>query len=766
MIVRGAPAALVLPTVFWLAGLAIGYYLVFNLTYYIILFLLGAGLFLLFRKNYLLLLLMVLLTGMLRMNTANTFPPRHISNLLPKNVPLKVEIHGLITEKTRKGKAMNTYRCELDTLRGAYCEGGIRLFSSQEMNIGDMIRGMVILEKVEGARNPGARDWRLNYRVQNIYATANSVGRLDITSHRQNVWQVIREYLLKRLQRRLGRDGVYAAAMFAGDTSEISSEYRQYLRKSGLSHLFAISGLHVGIIALILYNLLRLIFRRRTAHNLLLIILIIYGYLCNWAAAVTRSIVMYILYRLSSLGERLVNLNQTLAVSIFIITFIRPEQVFSVGLQLSAGAMLVIINLLPSLENLSLPGVSGKPLLKGICVSLLLTIAIVIFLAALTSAVFGCFSANAILAVIPASFLFSLLLPMLFLILFLPIGWEPFASAYHFLLELFNRWLQTAASFPLYRDGLYLHLIKVLAIYAGAAAGYYLLMKKKTLLLILLIIALTLVLLYPFYKDEPATGIMRISCLDCGQGDLALLELAGGEKILIDAGPPAGARGGGAEALVPWLQKRGIKSLDYVMITHAHNDHYGGIPEVFDALRVKCLITAASFWNDLEDIALEKSVFEEDCRQIILQDTFSMLLGNTRLQFLHPNRDFQGEKVNNNSLVIKVEYGNFQALFTGDIEKEAEALLLKEYGSRLDSDFLKVPHHGSLSSSTPEFVKAVNPDICYIPAGKGNHFGFPDRLVRERYGKLGKGRIVAAEDGAMLLETDSNEVKMKVMLRE
>jgi competence protein ComEC len=428
-------------------------------------------------------------------------------------------------------------------------------------------------------------------------------------------------------------------------------------------------------------------------------------------------------------------------------------------------ATLVIINVFPLLEMLK-SGKFGEIAIIKFCLNTtLLTATIVIILSPITISAFGSFSANAIIAIIPASLIFGIILPLIFPLMILPVGWQPFANAFHFLIGIFNRWVDFAASFPLYREGLQLNLMQTLGIYASLILAYFLIIKKRYFLIIISILLTCGIVMFPISTEKPGKDILRISCLDCGQGDLSFLELPGGEKLLIDLGPPA-ELSGGKICLLRWLQKRRIKAIDYVIITHAHNDHYGGLPEVFGMLDVKCLVTDASFWDDIEDIEIENVINKENCKKITLQDTFKMELGDVIMRFIHPAKDFTETDANNNSLVLMLQYRKFRALFTGDIEKEAETAILEKYGNGLKADFLKVPHHGSLSSSTSEFIKTVDPEVCFIPAGKNNRFGFPDRLVRNRYSHLQEGRIIAAEDGAMILETDGISYDYRVMLRK
>ena len=397
--------------------------------------------------------------------------------------------------------------------------------------------------------------------------------------------------------------------------------------------------------------------------------------------------------------------------------------------------------------------------------TILLTTAIILFISPISLANFGEFSANGIICIIPASILFSLLLPLAFTLIILPWGWQPFAHSFKFLLFLFYKWLGISANLPFYIQNFKIAFWLAGLIYLMAfmaAVSYKNRTKIKALIFLLLIPCIILIPYINFgNKDE-----FKITCIDCGQGDLSFVELPSGEKLLIDTGPPEHQRGNAGTSLLPWLSKRGISELNYVIVTHAHDDHYGGLMAIFKTFKVNSVITGEDFWQDLNDIELETAFAREKSQLITISDTTSIWLGNTRLQFLLPDSSFTANNQNNKSLVIKLSHGDFSALFTGDIEEEAENWLLENYHELLDSDFLKAPHHGSISSNTVDFIQAVSPKVCFIPAGKNNRFRFPHQTVVQRYDFLDDHLVIAACDGALVLHISDTQTLCQIILRD
>jgi len=768
MIIRSAPCTLILPVLGWVCGLVAGQF--FDLS--VALLIAGIAIIIisliLSKYNHILLLILIFWLAFFRMELAEIKPANHLDNILKPNQKVETKLTGIIKRVIHKDEFSGNYLIKILSLDEQKAKGNIYLKAENTFYAGDKIQGTVVLEKPEGTRNPGQSDKRSYYQLKGISGFAEAKISLTCNSdHQPDIFYRLAHAIEKRLNKRLESAASFALAITLGNTASTNWDFHKIIRRAGLSHLFAVSGLHVGIIALIIYSILMTFFPHKAARITMIIMLLIYGFLCHWTPSVSRAIIMLGLYTLCQLLERPVNLNQILLLSLLLITLIAPYHLFSPGLQLSFAATLVIINLAPFIQQqLFYRRLTMRSNIAGrILQTILLTTAVILFISPICLANFNEFSANGIICIIPASILFSLLLPLAFTLIILPWGWQPFAHSFKFLLFLFYKWLGISANLPFYIQNFKIQFWQSGLIYLMlliATVCYKNLAKIKALIFLLLI---PCIILIPHIHVEER-GEFKITCIDCGQGDLSFVELPSGEKLLIDTGPPEHQRGNASRSLLPWLTKRGISELNYVIVTHAHDDHYGGLMAIFQTLKVKSVIVSDQFWQDLNDIELETAFAKEKSQLITISDTTSIWFGNTRLQFLLPDSSFTANNQNNKSLVIKLSRGDFSALFTGDIEEEAENWLLTNYHDLLDSDFMKAPHHGSISSNTVDFIQAVSPKVCFIPAGKNNRFRFPHQTVVQRYGFLHDHLVIAACDGALVLHISDTKTLCEIMLRD
>jgi len=164
--------------------------------------------------------------------------------------------------------------------------------------------------------------------------------------------------------------------------------------------------------------------------------------------------------------------------------------------------------------------------------------------------------------------------------------------------------------------------------------------SKIKALIFLLLIPCILLIPYIHYDNRDE---FKITCIDCGQGDLSFVELPSGEKLLIDTGPNDHQRGTASTSLLPWLSQRGISELNYVIVTHAHDDHYGGLVAIFETLRVNAVVTSDQFWQDLNDIELKTAFAREKSELITISDTTSLWLGNLSLQCSNNHHHYQSQ---------------------------------------------------------------------------------------------------------------------------
>ncbi|MEA4920008.1 MAG: ComEC/Rec2 family competence protein [Clostridiaceae bacterium] len=238
------------------------------------------------------------------------------------------------------------------------------------------------------------------------------------------------------------------------------------------------------------------------------------------------------------------------------------------------------------------------------------------------------------------------------------------------------------------------------------------------------------------------------SFIDVGQGDCALV-VCDGKSMLIDGG-----NNGDGEKIAAYLKDRGIRRIDVLIATHPHSDHIGGLPYIVENFEVKsAYISPCVYTSKIYESFLD-ALYEQDIKTIAPKAGESYELGGAECRFVSSGSGY--DDANNSSLVLRINYKDISVLFTGDIEAEAESRIL-ESGEMLDCTLLKVAHHGSDTSSTEEFIKAVSPEIAVISVGKGNSYGHPSQRVLERLETVElrrtdlEGTIVYVSDGESLM---------------
>lgn len=287
-------------------------------------------------------------------------------------------------------------------------------------------------------------------------------------------------------------------------------------------------------------------------------------------------------------------------------------------------------------------------------------------------------------------------------------------------------------------------------------------MHKKHISLILLIVALFLTLCSVNYKNrslkfDDTEGIsatasadtVQFHFIDVGQGDCIFIQ-NGDKTILIDAGTYESGH-----KIYKYLTDRGIKKLDYFIISHPHDDHLGGALNIAKGLKIGTLFFTVQDSNSFSlekfvDVLLEKNIVPEFPDLDALYE-----IGGIKLKFISPDKNFDDE--NENSFVTLVEFGEVKALFTGDIEKKAETDILSR-NIDISADILKVAHHGSRTSSSQHFLNAVYPSVAVIQSGKGNKYGHPHDEALERLNRVGCNILRTDEEGTIVLSTDGKTI--------
>ncbi len=267
----------------------------------------------------------------------------------------------------------------------------------------------------------------------------------------------------------------------------------------------------------------------------------------------------------------------------------------------------------------------------------------------------------------------------------------------------------------------------------------------------IILILLTLTACFP---TDASNGLLSVHVLDVGQADSILIITPNQRSILIDAGEAANG-----DAVVSYLKKNGIDKIDLLVGTHPHADHIGGLSQVIEAFEIGAfympakLHTTATFEELL--LAADKKGLSINAAKAGIELSLD---DGVQITFLSPIRD-DYDNLNDWSAVLKLKYKDKTFLFTGDAEAPVEKELIQEYGSAfLESDYLKVPHHGSSTSSTQELLAAVKPDVAVFSLGKNNTYGFPHREVLERYEE--EDILIYRTDlqGTIVVESDGKEI--------
>ncbi len=557
----------------------------------------------------------------------------------------------------------------------------------------------------------------------------------------------LRRKLLVTLESRFpGREGAGISprgavleALLLGEDGRLEPGLERSLQNSGLYHLFAISGGHIAVITLLLFFLLKAArVPRRPSYAVLIILLIAYAGLVEGNASVVRAVLMAVAFCAGRLLWRDAHILNAVGLSALILLLLNPFRLFDAGFELTYAATLAIILFAPRLLKRAPRLPLGLSELGAMSVAALL--GVLPFMAAMFNRVtFSSLLLN--FAAIPlVGIIMGLGYVFLPLALALPAATGPLAAVLDLLVFAFERVARLL-------DPVGVLSYRVPTPKAWTVVGYAVALllflvpvrfKKQRLTLAALFLLFAAVLVtYPF----PARAVreLRVTFLDVGQGEATLVEFPGRRKMLVDAGGyPTGTFDVGESVISPFLWRLGVKRLDFLVLTHAHPDHLYGLPAVARNFSVGEFWEGAATTGDPAYRELLRALPSSARRRRPGRGDRERV-GEVVIDVLHPPFDTPGAPAgaaNDLSLVLSVVSGHDAVLLTGDIGRAVEAELL-EAGCGLRALVLKSPHHGSLTSSSPEFLEAVGPSVIVVSAGEGNLYGFPHREVLGRYASLG-----------------------------
>ena len=275
---------------------------------------------------------------------------------------------------------------------------------------------------------------------------------------------------------------------------------------------------------------------------------------------------------------------------------------------------------------------------------------------------------------------------------------------------------------------------------------------SKTIILIAALIILDVFIFA--YIFSPPNDSLEVYFLDVGQGDSEFIDLAGGVQVLIDGGPPNGKAVQALGRIIPFSDRY----IDLIIMTHAQLDHFGGLIDVLDTYEV-----GAFLWNGVEGTTsafqgLKDVIESRNIPVIVLGAGDRIKYGDNYFKILSPNKSLLGAKnLNDTSIVTQLISGEIKILFTGDISQKTENKLSNTYD--LTSNILKVSHHGSKYSSSPNFLSAVHPALAIIQVGK-NSYGHPTAETLGRLAVVGAKIFRTDSDGTVRLVINEGVIKI------
>jgi competence protein ComEC len=639
---------------------------------------------------------------------------------------------------------------------------------------GDTIAATARLGPPRQFRNPGAFRYAayLKARGIDLLGSVKSVRLMSLRAAPRatvaDLLPAVRRAMIRRLHAAAGpgqeSTAAFLTALLVGERNRLAPDLKTSLQHAGVYHIVALSGLHVGLVVLLLGGLLRLsplapLLRR----GVMIACIVLYAGLVRDSGSIARAALMATLYLGAGMVQRRLSPIGVIGVAAALLLCARPAWIEDAGFHLTFAATLGVVAMVPRTrgERPAEHSVLGF-LRRQLSASVRLSTGVLVATAPLTACHFHIVAPAALLMNLIAVPLAALLLMIAIVISLVQPACTTvahllcrFAST---LIELLVRLADGVAALP----GAWFHVLPPHPVMILGLGFVALLLAAGDRPLRRLALATALVLSLRLVAvgrgPMPPHGALEVTLLDVGQGDSILLRLPTGLTVLIDAGGfPGGSFDVGARVVAPALRTLGILRLDLLVLTHAHTDHLGGAPAVVREFAPRAIWVGGVPHDDPSVQRLLRLAEAEGIPVVFPRRGVRINLGGSLVEVLNPGGGEAPNRsgANRGSLAMRIGLHYRNALLTGDLERDTENELLRT-GYDLQADLLKVGHHGSRTSTSTGFLAAVAPEIALISVGSSNPWGHPHKDVIERL--LTAGSIIhrSDRDGAVRYRTDGH----------
>jgi competence protein ComEC len=732
--------------------------------------------------------------------SAAWFPADHYTRLFKPDKAFHT-VTGIITSPLDRAPDKTGFVVDLREIDGRQVRGTIRVSVQEEtasLGYGDTIQATGKLFTPGEYKNPGGFDYPAYLAQGGIYdiMSVKNAGEIEVISRGTGLFRTVQDWRERIRQSFLastsGDGSAVLQAMVLGEEGRLTDGLRDRFMAAGVTHIISISGSHLGMVAVLCFGLIRWLlfmmperfFHRLTLYTdpkvmaawLTLPLVIFYTLLAGGQMATIRSLIMISAGLLALILDRENAVMHALAVAALIILVANPQAIFDISFQLSFIAVFVIGRLTLLWNELQIkPGTRFQKIRNSVQLLIIISLATSLATGPVVAYYFNQISFAGIISnliIVPFAGLVVVPIGLLSgtLSLFfhhLPLAWlnqavsDLFVGAVTFFSRLpfaeFHPPSPTLAWLMMYA-------VFVVSLYTHTRAR--LLSRFKPLVSSsrvrrMPVIGMALAgmcLLLPTGLSFIPVQHTSISFPDVGQGDATLIELPGGKTILIDGGGTRDNRFDiGRRVLAPYLWNKGIRALDLVVLSHPHPDHMNGLIAILNKFEV------GEVWESGLDADLPGHVEfsraienKKIHRQLVSAGAPPAMFGEAMVSVLHPRRGFAAHDrqayaaENDRSLVLQIASEGKNMVFTGDIGTGGEQDLIRTMPG-LNADIIKVPHHGSKSSSSDAFVSHVRPEVAIVTVGRGNPYHHPSDEVLARYERIGAGICRTDLDGEVTI---------------